>query len=173
MRKADFSTGKWIAQCGGHREMDCPVRWSLATPSALESQSRANQGVCTCKSHLQVQTPQGRSLASASGSGQAIDLCFERSPFKKGPLGLPQKNHLARLALPRDSLWIDRETERERRRLPRVFMVGNLERLRLYAAPIQRRRNDNINKICVLEGAGEGEFYGKLSQKRCFSWEIP
>ena len=32
--------------------------------------------------NLQVQMPQGRSLASASGSGQAIDLCFERSPFK-------------------------------------------------------------------------------------------
>ena len=28
----------------------------------------------------------------------------------------------------------------------------------------QRRRNDNINKICVLEGVGEGEIYGKLSK---------
>ena len=27
----------------------------------------------------------------------------------------------------------------------------------------QRRRNDNINKICVLEGVGEGNIYGKLS----------
>ena len=65
-----------------YREMDCPVRWSLATPSALESQSRAEQGSVVGKSHLQVQPPQGRSLASASGSGQAIDMCFERSPFK-------------------------------------------------------------------------------------------
>ena len=32
----------------------------------------------------------------------------------------------------------------------------------------QRRRNDNINKICVLEGVGEGEFYGKLSQNAVF-----
>ena len=32
-----------------------------------------------------MQMPQGRSLASASGSGQAIDLCFERSPFKSRP----------------------------------------------------------------------------------------
>ena len=29
---------------------------------------------------------------------------------------------------------------------------------------IQRRRNDNINKICVLEGVEEGKLYGKLSQ---------
>ena len=32
----------------------------------------------------------------------------------------------------------------------------------------QRRRNDNINKICVLEGIGEGEIYGKLSQNAVF-----
>ena len=61
-------------------------------PSALESQSRANRGsvvanpICKCRchkaGHLQVQISQGRSLASASGSGQAIDLCFEGSLFK-------------------------------------------------------------------------------------------
>ena len=40
-----------------HREMDCPVQWSLATPSALESQSRAEQGsvvanpICKCRRH--------------------------------------------------------------------------------------------------------------------------
>ena len=45
-------------------------------------QSRFRTGLGSCKSHLQVETPQGRSLASASGSGQAIDLCFERSPFR-------------------------------------------------------------------------------------------
>ena len=32
----------------------------------------------------------------------------------------------------------------------------------------QRRRNDNFNKICVLEGVGEGEFYGKVSQNAVF-----
>ena len=32
----------------------------------------------------------------------------------------------------------------------------------------QRRRNDNINKICVLEGVGEGKFYGKLSKTLFF-----
>ena len=32
----------------------------------------------------------------------------------------------------------------------------------------QRRRNDNIHKICVLEGVGEGEIYGKLSQNAVF-----
>ena len=37
----------------------------------------------------------------------------------------------------------------------------------------QRRRNDNINKICVLEGVGEGENLRKIVQNRCFSWEIP
>ena len=32
----------------------------------------------------------------------------------------------------------------------------------------QRRRNDNSNKICVLEWVGEGEIYGKLSQNAVF-----
>ena len=39
--------------------------------------------------------------------------------------------------------------------------------------PFQRRRNDNINKICILEGVGEGEIYGKLSQNTLFPGEIP
>ena len=53
-----------------YREMDCPVRWSLATPSALESQSRAEQGsavanpMCKCRrhkaGHLQVRVAVGR-----------------------------------------------------------------------------------------------------------------
>ena len=33
----------------------------------------------------------------------------------------------------------------------------------------QRRRNDNINKICVSEGVGEGENCRKIVQKCCFS----
>ena len=32
----------------------------------------------------------------------------------------------------------------------------------------QRRRKDNINKTRVLEGVGEGNIYGKLSQNACF-----
>ena len=32
----------------------------------------------------------------------------------------------------------------------------------------QGRRNDNINTICVLEGVGEGQLYGKLSQNAVF-----
>ena len=32
----------------------------------------------------------------------------------------------------------------------------------------QRRRNDNINNICVLEGVGEGENYRKLSKTLFF-----
>ena len=67
LRKTDFSTGKWIgstgkliAHCGG----------PLATPSALESQSRAEQGsvaanpICKCRrhkaGHLQVRVAVGR-----------------------------------------------------------------------------------------------------------------
>ena len=38
---------------------------------------------------------------------------------------------------------------------------------------IQRRGKDNINKICVLERVGEGEFSGESSKNHCFSWEIP
>ena len=51
-------------------------------PLGLGKSVQSWTGLGSCKSHLQVQTPQGRSLASASGSGQAIDLCFERSPLK-------------------------------------------------------------------------------------------
>ena len=36
----------------------------------------------------------------------------------------------------------------------------------------QRRRNDNINKICVLEGVGEGEILRKIVQNAVFSWEF-
>ena len=54
------------------------TRHSLGIGKSVQSQP----GLSICKSHLQVQTPQGRSLASASGTGQAIDLCFERSTFK-------------------------------------------------------------------------------------------
>ena len=49
---------------------------------ALGKSAQSRTGLGSCKSHLQVQTPQGRSLASTSGSGQTIDLCFEGSPFK-------------------------------------------------------------------------------------------
>ena len=51
-------------------------------PLGLGKSVQSRTGLGSCKSHLQVQTPQGRPLASASGNGQAIDLCFERSPFK-------------------------------------------------------------------------------------------
>ena len=50
-------------------------------PLGLGKSVQSQPGLSSCKSRLQVQTPQGRSLASASGSGQAIDLCFERSPI--------------------------------------------------------------------------------------------
>ena len=51
-------------------------------PLGLGKSVQSRTGLGSCKSHLQVQTPQGRSLASASGSGQAIDQHFERNPFK-------------------------------------------------------------------------------------------
>ena len=73
-----------------YREMDCPVRWSLATPSALESQSRANQGsvvanpICKCRrhkaGHLQVRVAVGRQSTCV----------LKEAPLKKGHLGLPQ-----------------------------------------------------------------------------------
>ena len=53
-----------------YRGMDCPVQCSLATPSALESQSRASQSsvvaypICKCRwhkaGHLQVRVAVGR-----------------------------------------------------------------------------------------------------------------
>ena len=47
-------------------------------------------------------------------------------------------------------------------------------RLLIIARSSQRRRNDNINKICVLEGLGERENLRKIAPKCCFfSWEIP
>ena len=71
MRKANLSTEKWIAQCSGH-----------SPPLGLGKSVQSQPGLSSRKSLLQVQMPQGRSLASAGGSGQAIDLCFERSPSK-------------------------------------------------------------------------------------------
>ena len=32
----------------------------------------------------------------------------------------------------------------------------------------QRRRDDHMHKICILEGGGEGESLGKIVPKRCF-----
>ena len=36
----------------------------------------------------------------------------------------------------------------------------------------QRRRSDNINNICILEGSGRAKFQN-VFQKHCFSWELP
>ena len=73
-----------------HREMDCPVQWSLATPSALESQARANQGsvvanpICKCRrhkaGHLQVRVAVGKRSTRV----------LKEAPLNKGPLGFPQ-----------------------------------------------------------------------------------
>ena len=52
-------------------------------PLGLGKSGQSQPGLSSCKSHLHVQTPQGRSLASASGSGQAIDLRFERLECRK------------------------------------------------------------------------------------------
>ena len=71
------------------REMDCPVQWSLATPSALETQYRANQGsvvanpICMCRyhkaSHLEVRVAVGRRSTCV----------LTEAPSNKGPLRLP------------------------------------------------------------------------------------
>ena len=37
----------------------------------------------------------------------------------------------------------------------------------------QKRRNDNINKICAWRGSERGRFEGKLSPKLFFVWENP
>ena len=59
------------------REMDCSV--IILHPLGLGKSVQSQLGLSSRTSHLQVQVPQGMSLAaSASGSGQAIDLCFER-----------------------------------------------------------------------------------------------
>ena len=73
-----------------HREMDCPVQWSLATPSALESRARANQGsvvanpICKCRrhkaGHLQVRV----------AVGKRSTCVLKEAPLNKGPLGFPQ-----------------------------------------------------------------------------------
>ena len=50
-------------------------------PLGLGKSVQSQPGLISRKAHLQVQMPQGRSLASASDSGQAIDLCFDRRPL--------------------------------------------------------------------------------------------
>ena len=79
-----------------YRDMDCPVQWSLATPSAtpsaLESQSRAEQGsvvanpICKCRrhkaGHLQVRVAVGRRSTCV----------LKEAPLNKGPLGFPHKD---------------------------------------------------------------------------------
>ena len=67
--------------------MDCPVQWPLATPLALESQSRANQGsvvanpICKCTrhkaGHLQVRV----------AVGKRSTCVLKEAPLNKGPLG--------------------------------------------------------------------------------------
>ena len=74
-----------------YREMDCQVRWSLSTPSALESQSRAEQGsvvanpICKCRrhkaGHLQVRVAVGRRSSCV----------LKEAPWNKGPLGFPHR----------------------------------------------------------------------------------
>ena len=73
-----------------HREMDCPVQWSLATPSALESQSRANQGsvvanpICKCRRHM------AGHLQVRVAVGKRSTCVLKEAPLNQGPLGLHQ-----------------------------------------------------------------------------------
>ena len=79
-----------------YREIDCPMQWSLATPSALESQSRANQGslvanpICKCRchkaGHLQVRVAVGMRSTCVLKEAPLLP-----GPLDKGPLGFPQK----------------------------------------------------------------------------------
>ena len=69
------------------------MQWSLATPSALKSQFRANQGlvvanpICKCRWHkacdLQVQVAVGR-------RSSCVFKLLKETPLNKGSLGLPQ-----------------------------------------------------------------------------------
>ena len=90
-RKGGLSKGAFAQNRLSYREMDCPVRWSLATPSALESQPRAEQGsvvanpICKCRrhkaGHLQVRVAVGRRSTCV----------LKETPLNKGPLGFPQE----------------------------------------------------------------------------------
>ena len=72
MRKADFLQRNGLPRA-------VVTRHPLGLGKSVQSQP----GLSSRKSHLQVQMPRGRSFASACGSGHAIDLCVERSPFQK------------------------------------------------------------------------------------------
>ena len=82
-----------------HREMDCPVQWSFAIPSAFESQSRANQGsvvanpFCECArwrkaGHSQVPVAVGRRLTCVLKEAPSFKYRLFRAsphPFAKPP----------------------------------------------------------------------------------------
>ena len=58
---------------------------------------------------------------------------------------------------------------RESPRFVCLRIAGPSKLLPLIVLPhYQRRRNDTINKICVLEGVGEGDVLRKIIPKRCF-----
>ena len=74
--------------------MGCPVRWSLATPSALESQFRANQGsvvansICKCRCH------KAGHLQMWVAVGRRSTCVLKEAPVNKGSLELPQSSDI-------------------------------------------------------------------------------
>ena len=85
--QADFSTGKWIAQCGSTGTWIAQCSGHSPPP---QSQSRAEQGsvvatpICKCRrhkaGHLQVRVAVGRRSTCV----------LKEAPLNKGPLGFPQ-----------------------------------------------------------------------------------
>ena len=81
MRKANFSTEKWVAQYSGHSPLH---------RSALESQSRPNQGSV-------VATPTGKCrwlkaghLQVRGAAGRRSTCALNEAPLNKGSLGFPE-----------------------------------------------------------------------------------
>ena len=75
-----------------HSEMDCPVQWSLATPSALESQSRANQGSVVANPIFKCRRHKAGHLQVRVAVGKLSTCVLKEAPLNKGPLGFPHNN---------------------------------------------------------------------------------
>ena len=71
--------------------------------------------------------------------------------------------------------WVEklrRTRERQRGERNVLFPRGGAYRT-ANSSLYRRRRTDNINNICVLEGIGQGENLQQIVPKRCFSWGGP
>ena len=93
MRKADFSTGNGLPSAvlqGNGLPSAVVTRHPLGLGKSVQSRT----GLGGCKSHVQVQTPQGRSLAVRVAVGRRYTCVLKEAPLNKGPLGFPHIWHL-------------------------------------------------------------------------------